>query len=186
MYWCHFTKLNTKNTISWDYLFKKQSERIFEKKYKNLFFNIEYSQSQLSFIFLKNFHRDNSIYKILTTPSYGGVKEEIYRRMPCNFFSVVPIPAKAKKLGLLSIYKFSLIRPQVPVSATLLLSALSFLTNENGRHTVHCTASFHFHGYLVCWTVFSFGKVLHILGWILNRSQCSIEAWLDIDIGNIR
>jgi hypothetical protein len=69
---------------------------------------IEYSQSQLSFIFLKHFHHNNSIYKILTTPSYGGVKEEIYRRMPRNFFSVVPIPAKAKKLGLLSIYKFSL------------------------------------------------------------------------------
>ncbi len=28
--------------------------------------------------------------------------------MPRNFFSIVPIPAKAKKLGLLSIYKFSL------------------------------------------------------------------------------
>jgi hypothetical protein len=56
--------------------------------------------------FLKHFHRNNSIYKI-TIPS-NGVKEEICRRMPRNFFSSNPIPAKAKKLGLLSIYKFSL------------------------------------------------------------------------------
>jgi hypothetical protein len=51
---------------------------------------------------------NNSIYKI-TTPSYG-VKEEICRRMPRNFFSPTPIPAKAKMLGLLSIYKFSLLQ----------------------------------------------------------------------------
>jgi hypothetical protein len=56
--------------------------------------------------FLKYFHRNNSIYQI-TTPS-NRVKEEICRRMPRNFFSSNPISAKAKKLGLLSIYKFSL------------------------------------------------------------------------------
>jgi hypothetical protein len=31
--------------------------------------------------------------------------------MPRNFLSLSPIPAKAKKLGLLSIYTFSLISP---------------------------------------------------------------------------
>jgi hypothetical protein len=36
--------------------------------------------------------------------------------MPRNFFSSNPIPAKAKKLGLLSIYKFSLAGPYLVVS----------------------------------------------------------------------
>ncbi len=38
-------------TISWDYPFKKQSKWIFEKKYTRIyFFNIEFSQIQLSLI----------------------------------------------------------------------------------------------------------------------------------------
>ncbi len=64
------------------------------------------TKSIISYPFLKHFHRNNNIYKI-TTPS-NGVKEKICRRMPRNLFSSNPIPAKAKKLGLLSMYKFSL------------------------------------------------------------------------------
>jgi hypothetical protein len=64
------------------------------------------TKSIISHPFLKHFHGNNNIYKI-TTPS-NGVKEEICRRMTRNLFSSNPIPAKAKKLGLLSIYKISL------------------------------------------------------------------------------
>jgi hypothetical protein len=56
--------------------------------------------------FLKNFHRNNSIYKI-TTPllrSEGGNLQTD----AVQLFRFDPIPAKAKKLGLLSSYKFSL------------------------------------------------------------------------------
>jgi hypothetical protein len=66
--------------------------------YKNFFFNRE----QISHPFLRRFHRNNSIYKILTTPSYG-------EKDATQLFLFDPIPAKAKKLGLLSIYKYSLL-----------------------------------------------------------------------------
>ncbi len=58
----------------------------------------------------KHFHRNNSIYKI-TTPllrSEGG----ILQTDAAQLFRFDPIPAKAKKLGLLSIYKFSLPSPE--------------------------------------------------------------------------
>ncbi len=88
-----------KNTISWDYPFKKQSEWIFEKKYTRIYFSIYcrvFTISIISLPFLQHFHRSNSIYKI-TTPSYG-VKEEICRRMPRNFFSSAQFQRKGKSL----------------------------------------------------------------------------------------
>ncbi len=57
-------------------------------------------------LLLSHFHHNNSIYKITTT--LQEVKEEICRRMPSNFFSTTQFQRKRKKLGLLSIYKFSL------------------------------------------------------------------------------
>jgi hypothetical protein len=66
---------------------------------------MEFSQkSIISHPFLKHFHRNNSIHKI-TTPSEGGNLQTDAAQL----FLFNPIPAKAKKLGLLSIYKFSLL-----------------------------------------------------------------------------
>jgi hypothetical protein len=65
------------------------------------------SKSIISHPFLKHFHYNNSIYKI-TTPllwSEGGNLQTDAAQL----FLFDPIPAKVKKLGLLSIYKFSLI-----------------------------------------------------------------------------
>ncbi len=93
-------------TISWDYPFKVEWMDFWKEICKNLFFDIEFSQNQLSHLFLKHFHRNSSIYKI-TTPllrSEGGNLQTDASQL----FLFDPIPAKAKKLGLLSIYKFSL------------------------------------------------------------------------------
>ena len=62
--------------------------------YKKLYFNIEFSQNYHPF--QEYFHRNNSIYKI-TSPSYG-VKEEICRRMPRNFYSSTQFQRKWKSL----------------------------------------------------------------------------------------
>ncbi len=70
MYWCHYTKLY-KNTISWNYPFKKQ--------------------------YLQNYHP-------LLRSEGGNLQTDA-----AQLFLFDPIPAKAKKLGLLSIYKFSLV-----------------------------------------------------------------------------
>jgi hypothetical protein len=78
------------------------------------------TKSIISHPFLKHFHRNISIYKI-TTPSNR------VEGVPSNFFSSNPIPAKAKKLGLLSIYKFSLVVliadvvEAVPIPATVMV-----------------------------------------------------------------
>ncbi len=56
--------------------------------------------------FLKHFHRNNSIYKI-TTPLLRS-EVGILQMDAAQLFRFDPIPAKAKKLGLLSIHKFSL------------------------------------------------------------------------------
>ncbi len=94
MHCCHFTKfyIQSLETIP----LKIEWMDFWNEIYKNLFFNTEFSQSQLSHPFLKHFHRNNSIYKI-TTPSYG-VKEEICRRMPGNFFSSTQFQRKRKSL----------------------------------------------------------------------------------------
>ncbi len=75
-------------------LLKEEWIDFWKEIYKNLFFNIEFSQNQLSYIFIKHFHRNNSIYKI-TTPSYR-VKKEICRPMPRNFFSSTQFQRKRK------------------------------------------------------------------------------------------
>jgi hypothetical protein len=78
---------------------------------KNFFFNMRVftkSKSIISNPFLKHFHYNNSIYKI-TTPllwSEGGNLQTDAAQL----FLFDPIPAKAKKLGLLSNYKFSLVQ----------------------------------------------------------------------------
>ncbi len=69
------------NTVSWDYLF------------------------------LKHFHRNNSIYKI-TTPSYG-VKGEICRRMPHNFFSSAQFQRKRKSLVFFHSINFLWVQPSL-------------------------------------------------------------------------
>ncbi len=58
----------------------------------------------------------HSIYKILTTPSYGGKGGGNLQTDAAQLFLFVPIPAKAKKLGILSIYKFSLVYTQSPTN----------------------------------------------------------------------
>ncbi len=69
-----------------------------------------FTKSIFTHPFLKHFHRKNSIYKIPTPAS--GVKEETAEQTAAaKLFLFAPIPAKAKKLGLLSIYKFSLGKP---------------------------------------------------------------------------
>ncbi len=55
-----------------------------------------FTKSIISHLFLKHFHRNSSTYKIIT-PSYG-VKEEICRRMPRNFFSSTQFQRKRKSL----------------------------------------------------------------------------------------
>jgi hypothetical protein len=78
--------------------------------------------------YLKHFHRNNSIYKI-TTPllrSEGG-------NLPTDaaqLFRFDPIPAKAKKLGLLSIYKFSLIPTILPSRFGSIVTQLDPATQE--------------------------------------------------------
>ncbi len=52
MPWCHFTKLY-KNTISWDYPFKKQKAEwmyFLKEIYKNLFFNIQLSIHKINYL----------------------------------------------------------------------------------------------------------------------------------------
>jgi hypothetical protein len=74
------------------------------------------SSSIIYYPFLEHFQRNNSIYKILTTPSvvnkegtgWGGGGGNLQTDAP-QLFLFVPIPAKVKKLGLLTIYKFSLL-----------------------------------------------------------------------------
>jgi hypothetical protein len=86
-----------KNTISWDYAFKKQKQ------------------------YLQN------PYPLLR--SQGG-----YLPMDAaQIFLFVPIPAKAKKLGLLSIYKFSLRSPiENFEEAFLLRQIFSMVLSLNG------------------------------------------------------
>jgi hypothetical protein len=98
-------------------IFHHKTERM-----KHLFFNfltLQQNYLKVGCNFLKHFHRNNSIHKILTTPSYG-LKERYCLSLTnggtggggggdaAQLYLFVPIPAKAKKLGLLSIYKFSL------------------------------------------------------------------------------
>ncbi len=94
MHCCHFTKLyiQTLETIP----LKVEWMDFWKEIYKNLFFKIEFSQNQLSHLFIRHFYRNTSIY-IITTPSYG-VKEEICRRMPSNFFSSTQFQRKRKSL----------------------------------------------------------------------------------------
>ncbi len=98
MPWCHFA--NFIKILSLEAIpFKKQSEWIFLKKYTIIYFSIYsrvFTKSIISHPFLKSFHSNNSIYKI-TSPSYG-VKEDICRRMPRNFFSSVQFQRKRKSL----------------------------------------------------------------------------------------
>ncbi len=79
---------------------------MFEKKYTRIYFSIQSFHKIISHPFLQHFHRNNSIYKI-STPllrSEGGNLQTDAAKL----FLFGPIPAKVKKLGLLSIYKFSL------------------------------------------------------------------------------
>ncbi len=103
---CHFTKLciQSLETIP----LKVEWMDFWKEIYQNLFFNIEFSQNQFSHLFLKHFHRNNSIYVQNHHPllrSEGGNLQTDAAQL----FLFDPIPAKAKKLGLLSIYKFSLL-----------------------------------------------------------------------------
>ncbi len=80
MHWYHFTKLyktikNTLSLIETIPLKSKQSGWIFEKKeriYTRIYFsNRVFIKSIITHPFPKHFNSNNSIYKILTTPSYG-------------------------------------------------------------------------------------------------------------------
>ena len=83
-----------------------------------------FRKSIISLPFLNHFHHNNSIYKI-TTPlqwSEGGNLQTDAAQL----FLFDPIPAKVKKLGLLSIYKFSLLYYFTTFKKKLILFSLKF------------------------------------------------------------
>jgi hypothetical protein len=75
-----------------------------------IFQNRVFTKSIISHLFLNHFHHNNSIYKI-STPSYIQREGGNLQTDATQLFLFGPIPAKEKKLGLLSIYKFSLLCP---------------------------------------------------------------------------
>ena len=95
MHWCHFTKLYilSLETIP----LKSRVNGFLKRNIQEFIFQYRvFTKSIISHPFLNHFHRNNSIYKI-STPSYRG-KEEICRRMPCNFFSSAQFQRKRKSL----------------------------------------------------------------------------------------
>ncbi len=130
--WCQHTKLY-KNTIYWDYPFKKQSEWIFEINIQEFIFQYRvFTKSIISHPFQNYFHRNNSIYKISTPllQREGGNLQTDATQL----FLFGPIPAKAKKLGLLSIYKFSLAVPLL-ICIWKILKAKAFLNKPERKST---------------------------------------------------